>query len=82
MRDAFEGTKERQPASGGGPIGAPVVARRKKSAVDKVRSTTGTAAGGSLAASRPGSARSYRPGGSVGGSAIEQDLAMASRFGM
>jgi hypothetical protein len=80
VRDVFEGTKAVRPTSAhpaavrGAPVASPT--RKKK---EKPRTTTGTAAGGSLAASgmRPSSAISLKS--SIGGgSVIDHDLALGT----
>ncbi|KXZ44324.1 hypothetical protein GPECTOR_69g417 [Gonium pectorale] len=88
VRDALEGTKEGPPSQPGGLVTASVTGgsgaekRKKKATIvvspvtpgPLVRTTTGTSAGGSLAASRPGSALSRR--GSLYSGPIEQDLTL------
>ncbi len=89
MRDAYEGTKEGPPVSPGGTVASKSAGKAAKkkgmvgsvatSGMVRVASTTGTNAGGSLAASRPASAVSRKAGALHG--AIEADLAMASNSG-
>eukprot|EP00198_Chlamydomonas_reinhardtii_P012642 XP_001701979.1 predicted protein [Chlamydomonas reinhardtii] len=90
MRDALEGTKDGPPPTPGGAIASKSVTKQKKKAtiavstglkeVERViKTTTGTSAGGSLAASRPNSALSRKA--SMLHGAIEQDLAVALSSG-
>ncbi|KAG2428600.1 hypothetical protein HYH02_014302 [Chlamydomonas schloesseri] len=90
MRDALEGTKDGPLPTPGGGVASKSATKGKKKAtiavstgwkeVEKViKTTTGTSAGGSLAASRPNSALSRKASHLQG--AIEQDLAVVLSSG-